>query len=164
MRVRSFTANLQDSSLQLTVPHVVDIAVLEPSAVNTAYKYIDGWQRWKAWAQSKLGVPVLPTVPSGQLYLTELVERAALESHSASVIESASSMASYSILWIRHLAGMDSPTIHPWVKGVVEGAQRKLAAPVLPKQPLEPVSIAEITLNLGSASAYLADIRFLFII
>ena len=59
---------------------------------------------------------------------------------------------------------MDSPTIHPLVKGVVEGARRKLARPVQPKQPLKHDSIAEITLSLGSASASLADIRFLFIL
>ena len=59
---------------------------------------------------------------------------------------------------------MDSPTIHPLVKGVVEGARRKLARLVQPKQPLKHDSIAEITLSLGSASASLADIRFLFIL
>lgn len=50
------------------------------------------------------------------------------------------------------------------MKGVVEGARRKLARPVQPKQPLKHDSIAEITLSLGSASASLADIRFLFIL
>ena len=70
------------------VPHLVDI-VLESSAANTVYKYRNGWQRWKAWAHSKLGVPVLPAVPlQVAFYLTELVERAELEGHSASVIES----------------------------------------------------------------------------
>ena len=59
---------------------------------------------------------------------------------------------------------MDSTTIHPLVKGVVEGARRKLARPVQPKQLLKHDSIAEITLSLGSASASLADICFLFII
>ena len=59
---------------------------------------------------------------------------------------------------------MDSPTIHPLVKGVVEGAQRKLVRPVQPKQPLKHDFIAEITLSLNSASASLADIRFFFIL
>ena len=72
--------------------------------------------------------------------------------------------ASYSIRWGHRLAGMDSPAIDPLVKGVVEGARRKLARPVQPKQPLKHDSIAEITLSLNSASASLADIRFLFIL
>ena len=37
---------------------------------------------------------------------------------------------------INHLAGMESPTSPPLVRGVVEGAQRKLARPVQLKQPL----------------------------
>ena len=132
-----------------------------PSATNTAYKYSKGWQRWKAWAHSKLGVPVLPAVPLQlALYLTELVERAEREGHSASVIESAS----YSIQWGHRLAGMDSPSIHPLVKGVVEGARRRLVRPAQPKQPLKHGAIAESTLNLNSPSASLADIRFLFIL
>ena len=94
------------------------------------------------------------------LYLTELVHRTVLEGHSASVIESAS----YSIHWGHCLARKDFPTIHPLVKGVVEGARRKLARPVQPKQPLKHDAIAKITLSLGSASASLVDIRFLFIL
>jgi len=142
------------------VPHLVGI-VLEPSAPSAAYKYSNGWRKWKTWAQSKLGVPVFPAVPlQVALYLTELVERAVLEGHSASVVESAS----YSIRWGHHLAGMDSPTIHPLMKGVVEGARRKLARPVQPKQSLKHDSIAWITLTLGPASASLADIGFLFIL
>ena len=160
MRDGSFTASFQDPSLQSLVPHLVDI-MLESSAANTAYKYSNGWRKWKTWAQSKLGVRFLPAVPlQVALYLTELVERAVHEGHSASVIESDS----YSIRWGHHLAGMDSPTIHPLVKGVVEGARRKLARPVQPKQPLKHDSIADISLALCSASACLAVIRFLFIL
>ena len=88
----------------------------------------------------------LPAVPlQVALYLTELVERAVLEGHSASLIESAS----YSIRWGHRLAGMDSPTVHPLVvKGVVEGARRRLARPVQPEQPLKHDCIAEITSSL----------------
>ena len=103
--------------------------MLDSSAANTAYKYSNGWQRWKTRAQSKLGVPVLPAVPlQVALYLTDLVERAVLEGHSASAIESASC----SIQWGHRQAGMDSPTIYPLVKGVVEGARRRLARSVQP--------------------------------
>ena len=53
----------------------------------------------------------------------------------------------------------------PWlVKGVVEGARRRLARPVQHKQPLKHDAIAEITLSLNSASPSLTDIRFLFIL
>ena len=66
---------------------------------------------------------MLPAIPlQVALYLTELVNRAVREGHSVSVIESAS----YSIHWGHRLAGMKSPTSHPLVRGVVEGARRKL--------------------------------------
>ena len=142
------------------VPHLVDILV-ESSAATTAQKDSNGWQRWKAWALSKLGVSVLPAVPlQVALYLTELVGHAVRNGHSVSVTESAA----YSIQWGHRLAGLDSPTVHPLVKGVVEGARRKLARPVRPKQPLAHDTIASITLSLNSASASLADLRFLFIL
>jgi len=74
------------------------------------------------------------------LYLMELVNLAVREGYSVSVIESAS----YSIHWGHHLAWMESPTGHPLVRGVVEGARRKLARPVKPKQPLSHDVIANI--------------------
>ena len=99
--------------------------MLDSRAANTACKYSNGWQRRKTRSQFKLGVPVLPAVPlQVALYLTELVERAVLEGHSASAIESASC----SIRWGHRQAGMDSHTIYPLVKGVVEGARRSQAA------------------------------------
>jgi len=109
--------------LQPLVLHLIDL-LLESSAANTVQKYSNGWQKWKAWSQSKLGVPVLPAIPLQVApYLTELVNRAVREGHSVSVIESAS----YSIHWGHRLAAMKSPTSHPLVRGVVEGARRKLA-------------------------------------
>ena len=81
-----------------------------------------------------LGVPVFSAVPlQVALYLTELVERAVLEGHSVSAIESA-----LCSIWCGHrLAGVVSPTIYPWMKGVVEGARRSQAAA------LKHVSIAD---------------------
>ena len=103
---------------------LVDIE-LDSRAINAAYKYRNGWSRWRTRVQSMLGVPVFLAVPlQVALYLTELVERAVLEGHSVSAIESASCS-----IWCGHrLAGIDSPTIYPLVKGVVEGARRSQAA------------------------------------
>ena len=66
--------------------------------------------------------------------------------------------------WGHRLAGMESPTGNPLVRGVVEGARRKLARPVQSKQPLSDDVIANITLSLSAASASLADIHLLFIL
>ena len=62
------------------------------------------------------------------------------------------------------LAGLETPTDHPLVKGVVEGAWRKLARAVQPKLPLSHDIVADITMNLSYTSPSLADIRFLFIL
>ena len=68
--------------------------------------------------QSKLGAPVLLAVPlQVTLYLTELMEFAVLEAHSASAMESTSC----SVQRGHCQAGMDSPTIYSLLKGVVEG-------------------------------------------
>ena len=59
----------------------------------------------------------------------------------------------------------DGPTYHsPLGQGRCRRCSKELARPVQPKQPLKHGSIAEITLTLGSASASLADILFLFIL
>lgn len=160
MQVRGFATSFHDPSFQPLVPRLIDL-LLESSAANTAQKYSCGWQRWKAWARPKLGVSVLPAIPlQVALYLTELVDRAVHEGHSVSVTESAAC----SIRCGHRLAGVEPLTGHPLVRGVVEGARRKLATPVQPKQPLSHDVIADITLSLNTTSASLADIRFLFIL
>ena len=84
--------------------------MLDSSAGNAACKYSNGWKRWKTRGQSKLGVPVLSSVPlQVALYLVELMERAILEGHFASAIESTSC----SIRWGHRLPGIDLPTIYP---------------------------------------------------
>ena len=62
------------------------------------------------------------------------------------------------------LAETDSPTDYPLVKSVVQGARRKLSRPVQPKQPLSRDVVADIAVRLNTTDAYLADIRFLFIL
>lgn len=52
----------------------------------------------------------------------------------------------------------------PVVKGVLEGARRKLARSVHPKEPLSYDVVADITRSLSTESPSIADIRFLFIL
>ena len=76
MQVKEFAKSIDNLSLQLLVPRLIDLS-LESSAANTAQKYSFGWQSWKAWARLKLGVPMLPAIPlQVALYLTGLVDRA----------------------------------------------------------------------------------------
>ena len=160
LQVAALSSGLEDPSLQPLIPDLIDL-LLHSNAANTVQKDSNGWQKWKFRSVSKLSVPTRPALPlQVSLYLTELVQRAVREGLSVSVVESAA----YSIRWGHRLAGMDSPTDHPLVKGVVERARRKLARPVQPKQPLSHDIIAEITQSLHLDSASLAHIRFLFIL
>ena len=152
-------SSLEDPSLHMLVPQMVDLLV-GSSAANTVQKYSSGWKKWQAWAKSKLGVSVLPAVPlQVALYLTELTKKTADHGHSVAVIESTA----YSIRWGHRMAGVESPSDHPLVKSVIEGARRKLARPIRPKEPLPNNVLMDIAENLHSSSS-LADIRFLFIL
>ena len=75
-------------------------------ASNTVKKYSYAWSRWKAWANEKIGVPVLPAqLLMIALYINDLLE----SSKSASVLASAF----YPIQWAYKLAGFESPTLSP---------------------------------------------------
>ena len=70
----------------------------------------------------------------------------------------------YGIKWGHSLAGIvDCPTSHPLVKSSLEGARRKLARPVQPKEPLSVDPVCRIADHYISSSS-LAVIRFLFIL
>ena len=70
----------------------------------------------------------------------------------------------YGIKWGHSLAGIvDCPTSHPLVKSSLEGARRKLARPVQPKEPLSVDTVCGIADHYISSSS-LAVIRFLFIL
>ena len=63
-----------------------------------------------------------------------------------------------------NLAGIEvCPTSHPLVKSSLEGARRKLARPVQPKEPLSVDTVLRIAGHYTCSSS-LAVIRFLFIL
>ena len=99
-------SSLEDPSLQLLVPQMVDLLV-GSSALNTVQKSSSKWKKWQAWAKPKLGVSVLPAVPlQVALYLTEVTKEAVDHGHSVVVIE----YTAYSIRWGHRMAGMESPS------------------------------------------------------
>lgn len=155
-----FSRNLPDPTLQRAVPALLDL-VFQSTAANTVSKYSNGWMKWRAWAGSKLEVPVLPAIPIHvALYLSEITEKAVHNGHSISVINSAAC----SIRWGHRIAGEESPTDNPLVKSVVEAARRKLARPVNPKEPLSCDTVSKIAGTFNKPGSSLADIRFLFIL
>ena len=65
-------ASLSDSSLSDMVPGLINLQ-LDAKAPSTVLKYKSGWLRWREWALSKIGVPVIPAKPLHiALFISEL--------------------------------------------------------------------------------------------
>ena len=153
-------ASLSDSSLSDMVPGLIDLQ-LDARAPSTVLKYKSGWLRWREWARSKFGVPVIPAKPLHiALFISELAKRSSENSIGVSPIESTV----YAIKWGHAMAGIEAcPVSHPLVKFALEGAKRRLARPVQPKEPLSVSTVQAIATHFAS-SVSLSDLRFLFIL
>ena len=153
-------ASLSDSSLSDMVPGLIDLQ-LDAKAPSTVLKYKSGWLRWREWALSKIGVPVIPAKPLHiALFISELAKRSSENNIGVSSIESAV----YAIKWGHAMAGFEAcPVSHPLVKFALEGAKKRLARPVQPKEPLSVSTVQAIATHFAS-SASLSDLRFLFIL
>ena len=152
--------SLSDPSLRRIVPDLLDLQ-LESKAPSTLQKYRSGWLKWRDWAASKIGVQVIPAKPLHiALFISELVKNSVKNDTGISPIE----CVVYSIRWGHNLAGIEEcPTSHPLVKSSLEGARRKLARPVQPKEPLSVDTVLRIAGHYTCSSS-LAVIRFLFIL
>ena len=124
-------------------------------------KYRSGWLKWRPWAASKIGVQIIPAKPLHvALFISELTVISVNNNTEISSIESVL----YGIKWAHSLAGIvECPTSHSLVKSSLEGARRKLARPVQPKEPLSVDTVCRIADHYISSSS-LAVIRFLFIL
>ena len=116
---------------------------------------------WRSWSKSRVGVPHLPAEPLHvALYILELTNTALQNGHGSAVIDTAV----YSIRWGHKLAGLASPVDHPIVTSAAEGARRRLARPVQPKEPISEHMLLEIAERYNTPSASLLALRFLFIL
>ena len=118
-------------------------------------KYKFGWLRWRAWALSKIGVSVIPGKPLHiALFISELAKRSSENNIGVSSIESAV----YAIKWGHAMAGFEAcPVSHPLVKFALEGAKRRLARPVQPKEPLSVSTVQAIILLVGFTGFFRID-------
>ena len=152
-------ASLSDSSLSDMIPGLIDLQ-LEARAPSTVLKYKSGWLRWREWALSKIGVPVIPGKPLHiALFISELAKRSSENNIGVSSIESAV----YAIKWGHAMAGIEAcPVSHPLVKFALEGAKRRLARPIQPKEPLSVDTVQAIAANLPLAFYFLIFVFYLF--
>ena len=90
-------------------------------------KYKSGWLRWREWALSKIGVPVIPAKPLHiALFISELAKRSSENNIGVSSIESGV----YAIKWGHAMAGFEAcPVSHPLVKFALEDPQKLSTKP-----------------------------------
>ena len=105
--------------------------VLASRASGTSENYLRAFNKWRTFASDVLGTSEFPVRPIDcALYLQHLLE----SSKSIASIN----CALYSFRWIHLLAGVDSPTLHPTVVAVKEGAVCLAAQPIVNrKEPLD---------------------------
>ena len=104
---------------------------LASRAPGTSLNYTRVFNRWRSFAADVLGIAAFPVEPLHcALFLQYLLD----SSKSVSSINSAF----YALKWLHDLAGVCSPTSHPTVVTVKEGASRLVSSPVkYRKEPLE---------------------------
>ena len=152
--------SLEDAGLYSQVPLLLEL-VLSANAPGTIARYTSGWNRWRSWSNPG-SVQRIPHVPAEPLhvaiYILELTNTALRNGYGSAVIDTAV----YSIRWGHKLAGLASPLDHPIVTSAAEGARRRLARPVQPKEPISEHMLLEIAERYNTPSASLLTLRFLF--
>ena len=152
--------SLEDAGLYSQVPLLLEL-VLSANAPGAIARYAGGWNRWRSWSKSRVGVPHLPSEPLHvALYILELTNTALQNGHGSAVIDKAV----YSIRWGHKLAALASPVDHPIVTSAAEEARRRLARPVQPKEPISEHMLLEIAERYNTPSASILALRFLFIL
>ena len=142
------------------VPLILEL-VLSANAPGTIARYTSGWNRWRSWSKSRVGVPHEPAEPLHvAIYILELTSTALRNGYGGAVIDTAVC----SIRWCHKLAGLASPVDHPIITSAAEGGRRRLARPVQPKEPIREHMLLEVAERYNTPSASLLTLRFLFIL
>ena len=128
--------------------------VMQGKAPATIKKYSGAFSRWKRWATSRNGIPVLPAKPMHvALYLSYLSQ----VSKTPAPLEEAVNALS----WVHRMATVEDITAHPLVQQVLAGAKRLLAHKTTKKEPITMDHLKSLVGRFGSKDASLANIRAL---
>jgi integrase len=125
-------------------------------APSTTQKYKNEWLKWKKWESSHFEESCFPVPPLFiSLYLRDKFDSC----NSCSPITAAV----YGIKWAHELAGVDSPTDHPFVKQTVEASRRLLGKPLTQKLPIDLSIIQLVVDRFNKPLALVQDMRICFI-
>ena len=149
-------SNLVDPELQCLARELPAV-VLSSRADSTTkkYMYLGAYRRWKAWADSRQGVPSFPV---RDIHLALYMQHLSKSSQSKAAVEEVV----HALSWLHKVAGMQAPSESPLVQSAMEGFRRLLAKPKCPK---EPVSVEMLQAMVGAAgpSPSLTEVRLLAI-
>ena len=152
--MRSTGISLDDSDNAFLAKKLCEF-LLKSRSVNTCKKYMSSFSRWCNFIKNKnkRSIPAIPVHIS--LYITHLLNIGS----SYHVVSSSI----YSIKWAHSILGYQDPTIHPFIKNLLDSSKRHNKPRVTKK---EPVSTSDlITLcDLYKRSTNLADVRDLSMI
>lgn len=141
--------SIQDPELRRLAGRLPEV-LLRSKADSTTRKYRYAFMRWAKWAK-KNRMTVCPASEVGvTLYIVHLGETVA----SRSAIETAVN----AISWAHGLAGVPSLASAPLLSTAREGLGRKLAKPVLKKQPVSASMLREMVEALGQGPS-LSEVR-----
>ena len=127
-----WSSEAQNSARVVQLMENLKSTVLASKASGTSENYLRAFNKWRAFASDVLGTSEFPIRPIDcALYLQHLLE----SSKSAATIN----CAFYAFKWIHLLAGVDSPTLHPTVVAVKEGAVRLASQPIV-RSPCTPTT------------------------
>ena len=131
-----FSSEFWSTSMPCTNHTVLELkdrmkqTALASRAPGTLKGYHRAFNRWKLFARDTLQIQPFPVSPFNlALYLHHLL---GLTNSSSSI-----NAAFYAVSWFHTLAGVESPTLHPAVIAINEGAVRLSAKEIHRKEPLE---------------------------
>ena len=143
-------ANLQDPELQ-RLAKSLQTTMLHGRANSTVTKYGYAFQRWKAWAETRSEVRVLPV---GEVHFALYLQHLGEERQSWSAVQEAVNAVS----WVHQLSGFEPIARSPFVQATVDGLKRKLAKPKVKKEPVTVEMLAALVNSLGQPPS-LSDVR-----
>ena len=126
-------------------------------ADSTKSKYARGWATWSDWCKK---YPESPARPASPFYIALFLNELTIADSKKGKIETAF----LGIRWGHIVMGLDSPTVHPFVKLAFEGAKR-ISSRNTTKTRKEPMDLTVLNLALSKfgSSSNLLQQRFLVV-
>lgn len=129
--------------------------LLKSKSVNTCKKYMSSFNKWCKFIKNKNK----PCIPANPVHLSLFVTHLMNIGSSYHVISSAI----YSIKWAHSILGYSDPTIHPFIKSLLDSSKRHNKPSITKKEPVSTSNLINLCDHF-KGSSNLSDIRDLCMI